>query len=186
MALIDYIDLADLNDTDRKAIEHFTSEHGRPTLLRMMLAYSPPAQEAMDALYHPVMEGGQLSRQLKESLVVAASHARECAYCMGGHSRFLVNEFGYDESQVKAMRSGESTEAWTPAELALIEVVRLAASDPAAVTARQLADLRSAGWNDGQIVEALVMACHAGWTNTVAQALRLEDDLGTPEFAEYF
>jgi hypothetical protein len=30
------------------------------------------------------------------------------------------------------------------------------------------------------------MASHSAWTTTVAQALRLEDDLGTPEFAGYF
>ena len=30
------------------------------------------------------------------------------------------------------------------------------------------------------------MACHAGWTNTVAQALYLEDDLAAPEFDGYF
>jgi hypothetical protein len=42
------------------------------------------------------------------------------------------------------------------------------------------------GWNDAEIIEALAMACHAGWTNTFAQGLRLEDDLIAPEFAAYF
>ena len=30
------------------------------------------------------------------------------------------------------------------------------------------------------------MASHSAWTTTVAQALRLEDDLGTPDFAGDF
>lgn len=37
---------------------------------------SPPAQEAMNDLYHPVVQNGRLSRRLKESLLVAASDAR--------------------------------------------------------------------------------------------------------------
>jgi uncharacterized peroxidase-related enzyme len=186
MALIDYPDLTTLDDDSRAAIEHFTDEHGRPTLLRLMLAYSPPAQSAMDGLYHPVMENGRLSRRLKESLVVAASHARECKYCAGGHSLFLVNEFGYDQDQVRAMRGGEGTEGWSAAELELVRVVRAAAADPQSVTEQDIAALREVGWLDSEIVEGLVLASHAGWTNTVAQALHLEDDLRSPEFAGYF
>ncbi len=186
MALIDYPDLTTVDEDNRKAIEHFTEEHGRPTLLRMMLAYSPPAQQAMDGMYHPVMENGRLPRRLKESLVVAASQARECKYCAGGHSLFLVSEFGYDQDQVRAMRSGEGTAGWTPAELELVRVVRAAAADPDSVTPEDIAALHEAGWSDAEIVEGLVMASHAGWTNTIAQALHLEDDLGTPEFSGYF
>jgi uncharacterized peroxidase-related enzyme len=186
MALIDYPDLDTLDPENRRAIDRFTEEQGRPTLLRMMLAYSPPAQEAMDGLYHPVVENGLLSRRLKESLFVAASDARKCAYCAGGHSRFLVNEFGYREDAVRDMRGGVESEGWTDAELALVRVVRSAASVPESVTAEDFSTLRAAGWSDAEIVEGLIMACHAGWTNTVAQALHLEDDLATPEFDGYF
>jgi hypothetical protein len=54
------------------------------------------------------------------------------------------------------------------------------------VTPEDIAALQDAGWSDDEIVEALIMASHSAWTTTVAQALHLEDDLGTPEFAGYF
>jgi uncharacterized peroxidase-related enzyme len=186
MALIDYPDLDQIDAKNREAIERFAAEHGRPTLLRMMLAYSPPAQEAMNDLYHPVVQAGKLSRRLKESLLVASSEARECRYCAGGHSLFLVNEFGYDQDAVRQMRSGGQQDGWTSAETALVGVVRTAASEPQAVEEEDIDGLRAAGWSDDEIVEALVMASHSAWTTTVAQALRLEDDLDTPEFAGYF
>jgi len=186
MALIDYPDLGRIDAENRAAIDRFAREHGRPTLLRMMLAYSPPVQEAMNDLYHPVMQNGRLSRHLKESLLVAASDARECKYCAGGHSLFLVNEFGYDQDAVRQMRSGGQNDGWTAAETALVRVVRVAASEPRSVTPEDIAALRDAGWSDDEIVEALIMASHSAWTTTVAQALHLEDDLGTPEFAGYF
>jgi uncharacterized peroxidase-related enzyme len=186
VALIGYPDLSRIDAENRAAIDHFAREHGRPTLLRMMLAYSPPAQEAMNDLYHPVVQNGRLSRRLKESLLVAASDARECRYCAGGHSLFLVNEFGYDQEAVRQMRSGGQHDGWTDAETALVQAVRAAASDPRSLTPGDIAALRDAGWSDDEIVEALIMACHSAWTTTVAQALHLEDDLEAPEFAGYF
>jgi uncharacterized peroxidase-related enzyme len=186
MALIDYPDLDAIDPENRAAIDRFAREHGRPTLLRMMLAYSPPAQAAMNDLYHPVVQNGRLSRRLKESLLVASSEARECRYCAGGHSLFLVNEYGYEQDAVRVMRAGGEQDGWTPAETALVRLVRTAAADPGSVTPGGIDTVRDAGWSDDEVVEALVMASHSAWTTTVAQALRLEDDLGTPEFSGYF
>lgn len=186
MALIPYPDPDTIDEADRAAIDHFASEHGRPTLLRMMLSYSSPAQQAMDALYHPVVESGMLPRPLKELLFAAASHARQCAYCMGGHSLFLVSEFGYDQSAVEAMRGGQEAAGFSEADRGLVTLARKAAAQPSAVTAEDLDAARHLGWSNAEIIEALAMACHAGWTNTFAQGLRLEDDLATPQFAAYF
>jgi alkylhydroperoxidase family enzyme len=144
-----------------------------------MLAYSPPAQEAMNDLYHPVVQNGRLSRRLKESLLVAASDARVCRYCVGGHSLFLVNEFGYDQDAVRRMRSGGRHDGWTDAETALVQTVGATTSDPRSVAPEDIAALCHPYWSDDEIVEALVMASHSA-TTTVAQALHLEDDLGTP------
>jgi AhpD family alkylhydroperoxidase len=186
MALIPYPDPDTIGGADRAAIDHFASEHGRPTLLRIMLSYSPPAQQAMDGLYHPVVQSGVLPRPLKELLFAAASHARQCAYCMGGHSLFLVTEFGYDQPAVEAMRSGQQAEGFSEADRGLVALARRAAANPSAVTAEDLDAARHLGWSDAEIIEALAMACHAAWTNTFAQGLRLEDDLIAPEFAAYF
>jgi hypothetical protein len=54
------------------------------------------------------------------------------------------------------------------------------------VTPEDIAALCHPYWSNDKIVEALVMASHSAWTTTVAQALHLEDDPGTPEFAGYF
>ena len=186
MALIPYPNPDTIDEADRAAIDHFAAEHGRPTLLRVMLSYSPPAQQAMDGLYHPVVQSGVLPRPLKELLFAAASHARQCAYCMGGHSLFLVTEFSYDQATVEAMRSGQEAEGFSEADRGLVALVRKAAANPSAVTAEDLDAARHLGWSDAEIIEALAMACHAAWTNTFAQGLRLEDDLIAPEFAAYF
>ena len=80
MALIPYPDPDELSPDVRASIEHFTQEHGRPTLVRQMLAWFPPALRGIDGLYHPMMTEGRLTRKLKELLFVAASDEHECRY----------------------------------------------------------------------------------------------------------
>ena len=177
MALVPYPELESLPDDIRGHIEHFAADHGRPTLLRWMLAWSPPASAAVDALYHPVFTTGKLERRLKELLFVAASEQRKCFYCMGGHSRFLVNNFDYSQDLVEKMRRGEAVDGLDDREHALVLLIRKAASDADDITTEDLESVRAHGWEDDEIVEALSAASQAFWTNTLAQAMHLEDDV---------
>lgn len=182
MALIPYPELDDLTDDLRDYFERFSLEHGRPSLLRLMMAWSPPASRAMDGLYHPIFATGKLDRRLKELLFVAASQERRCFYCMGGHSRFLVTEFGYSPDEVEKLRQGDRVDGMDETELALVHLVRLAASDEASVEPSDIESARSVGWDDDSIVEALATAAQAFFTNTFAQATHLEDDIGDDDY----
>jgi uncharacterized peroxidase-related enzyme len=187
MALIPYPDLDSIPAAVRDHIEHFASDHGRPTLLRWMLAWSPPASAAVDALYHPVFTTGRLERRLKEMLFVAASEQRGCFYCMGGHSRLLVHTFGYTQEQVEQMRTGSEADGLDERERALVVLAKRVADDDHQVAEADIAAVREHGWDDDDIVEAITAAAQSMWTNTIAQSLHLEDDV-TPEngFDDYF
>ena len=186
MALIPYPDADSIDEESQAAIDNFAKDHGRPTLLRHILAWSPPALEAMDDLYHPILLGGSMTRDFKELLFVAASQARECPYCAGGHSRLLVNEFGYSEDDVRSMRDGDATDGWSEKDRALVAYVRKATLEPANIAAEDLAALRDVGWTDAELVEATSMAAHAAWTTAIAQSFHLEHDIDGPEFDGYF
>lgn len=186
MALIPYPSADSIDAESQAAIDNFAKDHGRPTLLRQLLAWSPPALEAMDDLYHPVFLGGSMTRAYKEMLFVAASQARECPYCAGGHSRLLVKEFGYTEDDVRAIREGEPSDAWSEKDQALVAYVRKIAVDPASVAPSDLAELRDRGWTDAELTEATAMAAHAVWTTSLAQSFHLEHDLIGPDFEGYF
>ncbi|MEM7271466.1 MAG: carboxymuconolactone decarboxylase family protein [Actinomycetota bacterium] len=186
MALIPYPEADSIDPESQAAIDKFANDHGRPTLLRQLLAWSPPALEAMDDLYHPVFLEGLMTRDFKEMLFVAASQARERPYCAGGHSRLLVKEFGYDEDDVRAIRDGEENDNWGAKEMALIDYVRKIAVDPAGVTPEDLEEPRRHGWTEAELVEATAMAAHSVWTTSVAQSFHLEHDLIGPDFEGYF
>ena len=96
---------------------------------------------------------------------------------MGGHSRFLVKEFGLDEETVKLARAGENAPDLTEKERALIRFARKATEDPRQVDAGDISALRSVGVDNAEIIEALTMVMCAAFTNTLALTLKFEGDL---------
>ncbi len=182
MALIPYPDLAELDEDVRTAVADFEQAHGRPSLLRRMLAWFPPALGAADHLYKPCFEQGHLSRELKELLFVVSSHERGCSYCAGGHSRFLVKELGFARSDVERLRDGEPIEPLGDAELALVAFMRKLCHEPHKTITADVDDLRANGWSNPEIVEALTINMISAFTNTMAMALHLEDDVEDPDY----
>jgi uncharacterized peroxidase-related enzyme len=177
VALLPYPEMGDLNEETRDLIGHFETEHGRPSLLRRMLAWFPPALNVADAMYHPFMENGQLPRPLKELIVVATSNARGCSYCAGGHSRFLVDEFGYTQDFVEKARVGETVEGLPERERALVQFTLKLATDTPKMVPKDIDTLRGHGWSTQEIFEAVVMTMHSAFTNVLAAGLHLEDDV---------
>jgi uncharacterized peroxidase-related enzyme len=182
MALIPYPDLADLDDEVSRAVADFEQAHGRPSLLRRMLAWFPPALVAADHMYKPCFEQGHLSREFKEWLFVVSSHERGCSYCAGGHSRFLVKELGFARSDVERLRDGELVEQLNDAELALVAFMRKLCQEPYKTVDADIQNLRVNGWSDPEIVEALTINMISAFTNTMAMALHLEDDVEDPDY----
>ena len=186
MALLPYPEISSLPSSVRDRIQHFEGEHERPSLLRRMLAKWPPALAALDHLYHPVMEGGELPRRLKEMLFVVSAHARGCPYCTGGHSRFLVREFGFTEEEVVRLREHPGDAGGDPAERAAAEFVRKISTEPYKSTDEDIRVLTAAGYSTEAILEITAVAAVAGFTTTIASAMHLEDDLEEYGMDGYF
>ena len=96
---------------------------------------------------------------------------------MGGHSRFLVKEFGLDEETVKRARAGGDVPGLSGKERALVLFARKVTEDPRQVDASDIDALRAAGVDTAEIVEALSMVMCAAFTNTLALTLKFEEDL---------
>lgn len=187
MALLPYPDRESLPADVKSIVTHFENEHGRPSLLRLILAQFPAGLGALDGLYHPVMENGHLPRRLKEILFVVSAHARGCFYCTGGHSRFLVHEFGFGQDQVVALREpGRSAEFLTVAEQSAVDYVRKISREPYRTVSADVHALREHGYSSAEILEMTVVAAVAGFTTTVASAMHLEDDLNQFGMEGYF
>lgn len=187
MALIPYPDDQALDEQGRQAVSSFSTQHKRPALLRMMMAHYPPLLEAMDVMYAGFMKRGALDHRTKELIFVTASNARNCHYCAGGHSRFLVNEFEMTREQVCEIRSNPTAAAETPQQAAILEFAQKAAIDADAIGPTDVQRLREVGIDEPVLLEVLAVVALSAVTNTVAKALKLEHDLAEFGLAdEYF
>ena len=96
---------------------------------------------------------------------------------MGGHSRFLVKEFGLDAETVKRIRSGQDVPDLSERERALVRFVRKVARDPRSITESDVGALKAHGVANAEIVEALSMALLSAFTNTLALTFNFDEDL---------
>jgi alkylhydroperoxidase family enzyme len=96
---------------------------------------------------------------------------------MGGHSQFLVKEFGMTQDEVERARRGEAVEGLTEQQHALIRFARRVAERPRQVSEEDIAALYAVGLDDAAIVEALSICMMSAWTNTLADTLKLDQDL---------
>lgn len=84
------------------------------------------------------------------------------------------------------MRGGEDVAWMTGAELALVTYVRKVTADPTSVEPADIQILRDHGWDNAEIVEALSMALLAAFTNTLAMAMRFDEDIAPLGLSGYF
>jgi alkylhydroperoxidase family enzyme len=96
---------------------------------------------------------------------------------MGGHSRFLVQEFKLDEETVVALREGRDAPGVTPKERALIRFARRVAENPRQITADDVSELKNVGVSNAEIVEAVSIVMLSAFTNTLANTFKLDEDL---------
>lgn len=186
MALLNYPEMSSLPDDVRERIEHFEGQHGRPSLLRRMVAQHPGALAALDGIGRQIMETGNLSRRLREMLFVVSAHARGCPYCTGGHSRFLVHEFGFSEESVRRLREVDGDFEGTEQERAAAMFVRKISTEPYKTTEEDIRMLTAAGYSTEEIIEITAVAAVAGFTTTIASSLHLDDDLDVFAMDGYF
>ena len=83
---------------------------------------------------------------------------------------------GAQESQIEALCRGDVAAAGLDlAERKLLEFVARLTRESYRITATDAEELRTAGWQDPQIAEAVYVTAMFAWFNRVADAFGLED-----------
>lgn len=177
MALVPYLSKDEMTEKNRAVAEKFEKKHGRPPWLRMLGAHFQPFLDAVDAMYPHFMEHGLIDRETKELMFIASSEVRACKWCMGSHSRYLVQEVGMTREQVERSRRGEDEQSLNDEQKLLIRFARKVAEDPKKVLQKDIDTLRVAGLNDSQIVEAIAIVSLSAFTNTFTDTIKMADDL---------
>lgn len=135
------------------------------------VANSPAALQSMWAAFGALGKG-TLGARLGEQIAVAIANRNRCEYCLAAHT-VLGQNAGASAADMAAAQIGRSDDARTSAALAFaLKVVEQRAQ----VGDDDVARLRDAGFDDGQIVEILAHVALNLFTNYVNVALDIPVD----------
>lgn len=115
---------------------------------------------------------GSLGAKLGEQIAVAIANQNKCEYCLAAHT-VLGQKAGASAEEMAEAKVGSAADAKTAAALAFaLKVVRQRAQ----VSAEDVAALRSAGFNDEQVVEIMAHVALNIFTNYINVALNVPVD----------
>lgn len=122
-----------------------------------------------------LLMGGELPRELKESIAVVVSAANSCNYCVASHSMAL-SMIGFSQERIDDLTKNIESPEITPRDKKILEYARKATLTPHKITDSETDELKSLGMTDSQIVEILgVMELFTGY-NKFLDALAVEID----------
>ncbi len=139
----------------------------------LVMAHKPAILNAMLGLVQAVYQEGRISIALKKLIAVMTSSASGCQYCMAHTQYGAINE-GIEAEKLAAIWEYSSSDLFSDAERAALEVARNAALSPNETTDEQFDELKQ-HFDDEQIVEIVGVIALFGflnrWNSTVATDL---------------
>ena len=133
------------------------------------------------ALYKAVLHHSRnrLSVAFLETIGVQVSHLNGCDYCVDHHAAGLAKALGdpgRHTAIVDAIRSGSLTDAFEGRELTALHYTQRLTESPKDLTEADLDGLRSAGFDDGEILEINQVASYFAYANRTVLGLGVSTD----------
>lgn len=141
-----------------------------PNMFRAV-ANSPAALQAMWGFFG-ALGGGSISAKLGEQIAVAVADRNACEYCLAAHTA-LGRKAGASAAEMSAAQAGDSAD---PATAAALRFALQLVEQRGQVGDADVASLRTAGFNDGQVVEILAHVALNLFTNYVNVAFAVPVD----------
>jgi len=136
-----------------------------PALLRIML------EGLSYYLEHPTLSGPLLA-----CIRMLVSQRNRCDYCIDFNTGLLIEMFGWTADQVAATRADVSAANLDAKDKAMLGFVVNGTADPLAVQASDLDALRTLGWSDADILDALNHGAFMSASDILINAFKVERD----------
>jgi uncharacterized peroxidase-related enzyme len=147
-----------------------------PNLFRV-IANSPAALEGYLGL-NGALTKGTLDAKTRERIAIAVAEINGCGYCLSAHTYLGKNIAKLDDAEITANRSGASNDPRAAAAVAFaVTVVRARGH----VTDADIASVKTAGFDDAQIVEIVLHVALNTLTNYVNEVAKTAIDFPVVE-----
>ena len=171
----------------RETYDRIAGPHG--PIDNILLAHSlrPHTLAGHLGLYKAVLHHSQnqLPVSFLETIGVQVSYLNECAYCVDHHCAGLRKLLGDDDRHatiVAAITADRLDEAFEGRELVALDYTRRLTESPRSISAVHVEALRTAGFDDGEILEINQVTAYFAYANRTVLGLGITtdgDDLGT-------
>ena len=132
-------------------------------------------------LYKSVLHhnGNTFPKWYLETLGTFVSHLNKCKYCVDHHAEGLKRNLGDDirfEEIYNAIKTNTIENIFDGKLLAGIRYARLLTLDHPSITEKTIQNLRSAGLDDGEILEINQVVCYFNYVNRMVVGLGVNTD----------
>lgn len=142
-----------------------------PNLFRLV-AVSPAALEGYLGL-SGALGKGRLPAATRERIALAVAEYNGCGYCLSAHTYLGTNLARLSDEEIAQNRAGRSTDAKADAAVRFALKV---AETRGRVGTEDLTGLRTAGYEDAQVIEIVQHVALNIWTNYLNELARTEID----------
>jgi uncharacterized peroxidase-related enzyme len=154
----------------------FRENFGRPQIpgiLQCFATHPPLLKHMMGLAQSMLFIDGALDRKHKEMLSAFVSAQNQCAYCADSHGFSFRVQGGSPEALDAVMACDLDSSAITAQQRALLGFARKVTNDSRDITPADIEALRSAGWSDLQIAEAIHVTALFASFNRIANGFGL-------------
>ncbi len=149
----------------------------------IMKAHSlrPHTMDGHMALYKNVLHhsANKLPKWFLEAIGVYVSMLNRCSYCVEHHFIGMKNLL-CDDDRCQSIRSALETDdpasAFAGAELAALTYARMLTREPSAITPQAIENARSAGLEDGEILEVNQVSAYFAYANRTVLGLGINPE----------
>jgi len=169
MPRIEAIDPKEATGKARELLDGVKAKIGKAPNLMRTFANSPAALEGY-LNFSGALGGGSLSAGLREQIALTVADANNCEYCLSAHTA-IGKMVGLNENELVASRRATSTDARKDAALKFAHQIVVKRGE---VSDGDVQAVRSAGYNDGEIVEIVAnvaLNIFTNYFNHVAQTV---------------
>lgn len=171
MSRLTVIDANTANAEQNALLEAIAAKLGMVPNFLKVFANSPAALRAFLGL-HGIAGEGSLDAQTRERIALALAEQNSCEYCLSAHTA-IGRKAGLSGAEIEANRAGSSQDAKAAAA---VKFARSLVEHRGEVSTAELLEVRSAGYDDAQIVEIITHVGMNFLTNILGKASRVEID----------
>jgi uncharacterized peroxidase-related enzyme len=142
-----------------------------PNLFRLV-ANSPAALEGYVGLIGALGKGA-LAAATRERIALAVAEINGCSYCLSAHTYLGQHVARLDDAEIAANRGGGSND---PKADAAVRFAAKIVRERGHVTEGDLRAVKSAGYDEAQVIEIVLHVALNTWTNYINEVAKTEID----------